>query len=274
MSISRRNFLLDGGLITSALCLHGAPPALGQAREQTTDSIAAKPESPADGFPRQNPKLVEETVGASHGRVERVKELVTAYPELAKSSWDWGFGDWETPIDAASHVGNREIALFLLEHGARPTVFTFAMLGKVEVVKALLAAQPELRKSSGPHGLNLFHHAKAGGEAAIAVRDYFKEIGETEASPPPIAKDVADAIIGKYLAESSGAARFEVLTNKVGLAVQGAGGVPRNLTLLPDGSLHPAGAPSVRFRFEVINGKSKAASVQMGSATIRAIRAS
>jgi hypothetical protein len=50
--------------------------------------------------------------------------------------------DWEAPIDAASHVGNRDITLFLLDYGARLTTFTFAMLGHVDVVKSLLTAQP------------------------------------------------------------------------------------------------------------------------------------
>ena len=39
---------------------------------------------------------------------------LTLHPALARASWDWGYGDWETPIDAASHVGNRAIAEFLI----------------------------------------------------------------------------------------------------------------------------------------------------------------
>lgn len=267
---TRRFFMLDGAaLAAGASWLALGSKANGQ---MAAAESSAQPAAGPDGFPRQNPKLVEETVGASHGKFDRVKELVTAYPELAKCSWDGGFGDWEAPIDAASHVGNREIALFLLDHGARPTIFTYAMLGHVEVVKAMLTAQPALRKTLGPHGFNLFHHAKVGGDAAAAVRDYLKEIGETEATPAPIAQDLADAILGKYASDGSAGPRFEVLTTKMGLAVQGEGGAPRKLALLPDGSLHPVGAPSVRFRFEVVDGKSKSASVQMGSARIQAIR--
>ena len=76
-------------------------------------------------------------VGVSHGNVARVKELVGRQPALAKVSFDWGFGDWESCIDAASHVGNRDIAEFLIANGARPTIFTAAMLGQLDVVKAL-----------------------------------------------------------------------------------------------------------------------------------------
>ena len=59
--------------------------------------------------------------------------------------WDWGGGDWETALGGASHMGEREIALFLLERGARLDVFAAAMLGNVGVVRALLDARPELR---------------------------------------------------------------------------------------------------------------------------------
>jgi hypothetical protein len=263
----RRNFLLQGALTAGAACLHWPAGAYGQA-----GGSQPKPAEESTGFPRQNPKLVEETVGASHGKFDRVKELVTAYPELAKCSWDGGFGDWEAPIDAASHVGNREIALFLLDHGARPTIFTFAMLGHVEVVKAMLTAQPELRKTLGPHGFNLFHHAKVGGDAAAAVRDYLKEIGETEAVVTSIPKETMDAITGRYETAGPEAARFEILTNKQGLAVQGAVGAPRNLRLLPDGSMHPVGAQSVRFTFEVVDGQAKSSSVMMGGKALRALR--
>lgn len=263
----RRNFLLQGALTAGAACLHWPGEVNGQVGD--TQSKAA---DESNNFPRQNPKLVEETVGASHGKFERVKELVTAYPELAKCSWDGGFGDWEAPIDAASHVGNREIALFLLDHGARPTIFTFAMLGHVDVVKAMLTAQPALRKTLGPHGFNLFHHANVGGDASAAVRIYLKEIGETEAVVLSIPRETMDAIVGRYETVGSEAARFEVLTNKQGLAVQGAGGAPRNLRLLPDGSMHPVGAQSVRFTFELANGRAKSSTVLMGGTAFRAMR--
>ncbi len=267
---TRRFFMLDGAALAAGagwLALAGT----ANAQMPGTDS-SAQPAVGPDGFPRQNPKLVEETVGASHGKFDRVKELVTAYPELAKSSWDWGFGDWEAPIDAASHVGNREIALFLMDHGARPTIFTFAMLGYVEVVKAMLAAQPKLRKTLGPHGFNLFHHVKVGGEASAAVLNFLKEIGETEAVAATIPKETMDAIVGRYETAAPDAARFEVLANKQGLAVHGAGGSPRNLRLLPDGSLHPVGAQSVRFTFEVVDGRAKSSSVLMGGKTLVANR--
>src|SRR4051794_31893990 len=62
-----------------------------------------------DTFPRQPPELVQETVVTAHGNFKRVKELVDARPSLAKAAVDWGFGDWEDALGAASHTGNRPI---------------------------------------------------------------------------------------------------------------------------------------------------------------------
>jgi hypothetical protein len=92
-------------------------------------------------FPSQDPALVKEMVGASHTNMKRVRELVDERPALARAAWDWGFGDWET-LGAASHVGTREIAEFLLANGATPTIFSAAMLGQIETVRAFVAAMP------------------------------------------------------------------------------------------------------------------------------------
>src|SRR5687767_9788458 len=77
-----------------------------------TGSLAAEQATPAasgpwPGFPRLDPKLVGEVVGQAHRNEARVKELVNAHPSLVNAWWDWGFGDWESPLGAASHVGQR-----------------------------------------------------------------------------------------------------------------------------------------------------------------------
>lgn len=113
-------------------------------------------------YPSIDDAIVAEVVGASHFNFERVKELVTQRPELARATWDWAFGDWETALGAASHVGRRDIAKFLMDQGARPDIFTFAMFGRYEVVKAMLEVTPHLEKTVGPHGISLLNHAKAG----------------------------------------------------------------------------------------------------------------
>ena len=85
------------------------------------------------------------------------------------AAWDWGGGDWETGLGAASHMGRRQIALYLLEHGARLDLFAAAMLGYFEVVTAILSDFPEMREALGPHGIPLVEHARVGGADARAV---------------------------------------------------------------------------------------------------------
>src|ERR1700682_1613097 len=117
--------------------------ALGLAIEASGASIPANVPAPiADSFPTQPAELVREMVTVAHFDLKRVQELVDARPSLARAAWDWGFGDWETALGAASHTGNREIALYLIEQGAPPTLFSAAMLGHLDVVKAQIAAQP------------------------------------------------------------------------------------------------------------------------------------
>src|SRR2546423_8148723 len=120
-------------------------------------------------FPTQSPEVVQEMVAVAHGNVARVKELVGRQATLAKATWDWGFGDCETALGAASHVGNREIAELLLAHGAHPSIFSAAMLGQLDVVKAFVAASPGIQKIKGPHSITLLRHATAGGAAAKPV---------------------------------------------------------------------------------------------------------
>lgn len=115
--------------------------------------------------------LVRDFVADAHGGLEAVRTALAGEPALANASWDWGGGDWETGLGAAAHVGRRDLAELLLAHGARLDVFAAAMLGETEVVRAILAAQPNMRDSLGPHGIPLRAHAKAGGEAACAVLD-------------------------------------------------------------------------------------------------------
>lgn len=115
------------------------------------------------------PELVHEFVGNAHGDLQRVQQLLAQEPMLVNAAWDWGGGDWETGLGAASHMGRRDIALYLLENGARMDIFAAAMLGHAEIVRAILNTYPEMRHHKGPHGIPLLAHAKAGGEEAAGV---------------------------------------------------------------------------------------------------------
>ena len=120
--------------------------------------------------------LVQEFVVKAHGDLDRVTELLAQEPALVNATWDWGGGDFETALGAAAHMGRKDIANFLLEHGARLDIFAAAMLGKLEIVKAALTAYPAALKTPGPHGIPLIVHAEKGGEDALAVLEYLQSL--------------------------------------------------------------------------------------------------
>lgn len=122
-----------------------------------------------DTPPALDTDLVREFVANAHGDLEAVRKALDEHPSLANACWDWGGGDWETGLGAASHVGRRDIAELLLGSGARLDVFAAAMLGDLETVRAILATHPETLNALGPHGIPLRAHAEAGGERARAV---------------------------------------------------------------------------------------------------------
>jgi hypothetical protein len=119
--------------------------------------------------PALDSDLVRDFVANAHGDLEAVRSALAGEPTLASASWDWGGGDWETGLGAAAHMGRRDIAELLLAHGARLDVFAAAMLGEIDVVRAVLVAHPVARNSLGPHGIPLRAHAEAGGEQARSV---------------------------------------------------------------------------------------------------------
>jgi hypothetical protein len=124
--------------------------------------------------PRLAPELVNEFVGKAHGDLDRVRQLLEQHPTLVNAAWDWGGGDWETGLGAAAHVGRRDIALYLMENGARMDIFAAAMLGYLPVVLATLEAVPQARSWQGPHGITLLAHAEAGGAVAAPVAEFLR----------------------------------------------------------------------------------------------------
>jgi hypothetical protein len=116
-----------------------------------------------------DPEKVKAFVANAHGDLDAVRELLAEEPALVNAAWDWGSGDWETALGAAAHMGRRQVALLLLEHGARLDLFAAAMLGYFDIVSAILADFPDMHDAKGPHGIPLVEHARAGGEDARAV---------------------------------------------------------------------------------------------------------
>jgi len=124
--------------------------------------------------------IVKEFVGVSHGKFDRVKEMLENNKQLLHVSYDWGGGDFESGIEAAGHVGNTEIAAYLLGKGARYNIYLACMLGHLDTVKNVLTFNPSLINSKGPHGFTMLHHAKKGGEAAKRVEEYLTSLGAKE----------------------------------------------------------------------------------------------
>lgn len=122
-------------------------------------------------------EIVQAMVGKSHGDLAGVEALLAQEPALANAVWDWGGGDFESALGAAAHTGQREIANLLLAHGARLDLFAAAMLGKLEIVQAVLSAFPVAKDIKGPHGIPLIVHAQMGGEGAKEVLAYLEALG-------------------------------------------------------------------------------------------------
>ena len=123
----------------------------------------------SDAPPQLDPAKVQAFVASAHGDLDVVRSLLEEEPSLVNAAWDWGGGDWETGLGAAAHMGRRQIALYLLEHGARLDLFAAAMLGYFDIVTAILSDVPEMRDALGPHGIPLVEHARVGGADARAV---------------------------------------------------------------------------------------------------------
>lgn len=236
-----------------------AAPALA-ATKLEAQSIAEKPAgsrkpveamgSVSELYPAQSSEMVRELVTVSHFDLKRVKELVSARPTLAKAAWDWGFGDWESALGAASHMGNRPIAEYLLANGARPSLFSATMLGQLEVVKTFIAAQPGVQRTPGPHSISLLAHAKAGGDAAKAVYDFLQTLGDADAQPEAALSDSdRTKILGTYLFGSSPNEQVDVTFDKGHLTWTRKGTTGRWLFHLGDNVFYPSGAAAVRIRF-------------------------
>jgi hypothetical protein len=232
----------------------------------------------ADTFPGQPAEIVREMVTVSHFDLKRVKELVESRPSLAKACWDWGFGDWESAIGAASHMGNHPMAEYLMSKGAQPSIFSAAMLGHVDVVKAYVTAQPGVQKIRGPHGITLLAHAKNGGAGARNVYDFLQSLGDADAEPEAtISDEEKTKLLGTYSFGIGVTQQVDVTmqqnqgmkTNQFTWTRKGSMGRP--LYHLGKREFYPAGAPDVRIRF-VEDGTAMVMTVNDGEVTLSARR--
>ena len=166
---NRRHFLGVTAAAAGLLVLPGK--MLGQQTSGTTppplDKKKPDPLSAAQ---------VKEFVIAGHVDLDKVKAMLAETPGLLNAAWDWGGGDFEMAIGGAGHMGRRDIALYLIDQGSRFDIFVATMLGRLDLVKPALAANPNLLHSKGPHGIPLLAHAKKGGDEALAVVAYLESL--------------------------------------------------------------------------------------------------
>ena len=236
-------------------------------------------------YPGISDNMASGIVGASHGNFDKVKELVNSRPELAGASWDWGFGDWETALGAASHVGRRDIAQFLMSHGARPDIFTFTMMGMLKSVQEIIETVPGIQTNGGPHGITLLQHAKnrledkniSATDAANVntVISYLESLGNADIKPKSLelTEQEKKKYLGEYRFGIGDSEIFVVDAHRLGfLQIGRKGSSARRLCKVDDNTFAPVGAPSVRIIFKVTNDKAVSLSVHEPEPLVTAVR--
>jgi hypothetical protein len=184
-SMNRRSFLLSSASLAAAAPLAAFISPHFNQQADTAAPAAPRPKAPPKP-PALPPDKVQATVGQAHRSLENVMKLVEETPLLANASWDWGGGDFETPLQAAAHTGGHEIAEYLLRKGARLDVFAAAMLGQLDFVQATLASFPKAHEIPGPHGFTLLHCARQGGQKAKVVHDWLLANGVPDVTQRPL----------------------------------------------------------------------------------------
>jgi hypothetical protein len=174
--MNRRTFLVSTSAVLTA----------ATAFAQDVKGPATAPKAPAKPPVLPSDK-VKEVVLQAHRSLDAVRALVEETPNLVHARWDWGGGDFETPMEAAAHTGHRDIAEYLFSRNARFDLYAAAMLGQLDVVKAILAPDVvRLASVPGPHGFTLLHCAKQGGEAAKPVFDFLVGAGVPQVFMSPL----------------------------------------------------------------------------------------
>lgn len=240
LHVTRRSFLAATPLTLTAVASAGSAKAQPGAEEAT----------PGDLYPTTPGDRASAFVGACHAQIDTVRSMLAEDAGLAKASWDWGFGDWETAIGACSHTGRLDIIELLLAHGARPTIFTLATLDRIDALRDLIENVPGMDTIEGPHSISLLRHAKAG--KAQRVTEYLEARGAKDTNPFETDRPSAEPLAGVYAWGEGATERFEVSWNERNtcLAIKRPGGTSRNLIPIESLVFSPAGARHVRMRFE------------------------
>ena len=267
--ISRRKVLQSSALGMLGLSL---PFSANSFIVERNHMVSGKP-YPA--YPSLEPELVNEVVGKSHFDLDTVKQLVEKRPELARATWEWRFGDFESAVGAASHVGRRDIIQYLLSKGATPDIFTFATLGAFETVKGIIELSPGIQTSLGPHGISLLSHAKAGlrMEDKMNIKDvdnckklidYLESLGDANGTDyEDVPEEEKPKYLGDYKYGEGEKEGFSIQLNMRKMLSLGAiGEFGGALYKINENEFTYNGAPSVRVSFQFEGEKVKSLTVK------------
>ncbi len=260
--ITRRSFLHFTSVALSAKTF----PWTDLLQDETGKQQTVNLETLTEQYPAYPPDLIERLVTVSHFSLDKVKEIVGPHPQLVKAAWDWGFGDWETPLGAACHMGRRDIAEYLFSNGATPSLFSSVFFGDLPSVKQTVERHPGIERVSGPHSISLLAHARVGGKNAEEVFAYLHSLGDADmANPTPLTDQEKNMICGSYQVGLDASHRIEVsadmhayanspmYTYPPQLNWKRTGTMGRPLFHLGAMTFYPAGAPSIQIRFEQLD---------------------
>lgn len=212
-------------------------------------------------YPSYSSDLIERIVTVAHFDLKQLKELIDPRPHLVKSAWDWGFGDWETPLGAACHMGRRDIAEFLLSKGASPSLFSWVLFGDLQMVQQTVEHQPGIERVTGPHSISLLAHARMGGKQSEVVLQYLHTLDADSVRPIPLTDQERTSICGTYRFGAGPSEVVEVsddmrpyLNSPMYTYAPQLNWTRRNTMARPLFHLggkvfYPAGAPSIEIRF-------------------------
>ncbi len=245
-------------------------------------------QGPYDRYPAIEDAWVYSVVNYAHFDMDNVKTMVIKRPELANASWDWGFGDFETAIGACSHTGRRDIAEFLMSYGARPDIFTFAMMGMLSSLREMIETVPGIQRHRGPHGITILKHARnrlsskdisaKDKENVLKVIKYLETLGDADEGAISLTLTKEDKTIfsGDYKFGEGATETFNVgpysldPANFIRITRKGMPG--RLLHKIGEHTFSPTGAPSVRIIFEMKEHQVHSLTIYEPEPVLRAIK--
>ena len=167
-------------------------------------------------------------------------------------------------IGAASHVARKDIVEYLLQNGARPDIFTFAMLGSFNVVRSMIEFSPGIQRIAGPHGISLLQHVKNGMQAGNGntmeegkLLDYLAALGDSDSQKYiDVAETEKQKYIGDYKYGDGPMEGFSIKLNlKKKLSLGKTGKFGGALYKTGDNQFTYNGEPSVSITFLAENDK-------------------